>query len=131
MELLWVFTQALGFGGAFLIANTVLAAYKPNFRSPGLEAIAPFLSSLATILGTLVLAGAVYLPVDIARPAWPHTRIYVAPAVMAGCIVALYVLISSGNLATPVVTGFGLLAISGSLKRLIPGDVPKPPDNSK
>src|SRR5229473_712921 len=78
LELLWLFTEAIGYGGAALIGYTVLAAYKPTFRSPGLDAITPFVSSLATILGTLFLAGAVYLPVSAARPAWPHSRHYTA-----------------------------------------------------
>jgi hypothetical protein len=127
LELLWLFTQAIGFGGASLIGYTILAAYKPIFRSPGLDGITPFLSSLATILGTLFLAGSVYLPLSTPRLAWPHSRYYIAWVVVAGCILALYFLITSGTLPAPVVTGFGLLAISGGLKRLMPADIPRPP----
>ena len=129
MELLWIFTHAIGFGGAFLIGYTVWAAQNPQDRWLALEAVAPFWSSVATILGTLILAGSVYLPSDTARRAWPHSRYYIAPAVVVGCMVALYFLIKAHNLPPPVVTGFGLLAISGSLKRLIPGDVPIPPSS--
>src|SRR5437899_12865637 len=91
-ELLWLFAEAICFGGAGMIGYTVLVAYKPIFRSAGLDAITPFLSSLATILGTLFLAGAVYLPASTSRPAWPHSRHYTAWVVIASCIVALYFL---------------------------------------
>lgn len=125
-ELLWIFTEVIGYGGGGLIGYTVLVAYFPTFRSPGLDAVAPFVSSLATILGTMFLAGAVYLPVR-SRPAWPHSRHYIAWVVIAGCMLAFYFLIAAHTLPSQVTTGFGLLAISGSLKRLIPADVPRPP----
>ncbi len=124
---IWVFTEFIGFGGAGLIGYTVLVAYKPIFRSAGLDALTPFLSSLATIFGTLFLAAAVYLPASTPRPAWPHSRHYIAPVVIASCTLALYFLFTSHILPSPVVTGFGLLAISGGLNRLMPRGIPRPP----
>lgn len=116
--LLWLFSEALGWFGAALIGYSIIVVYTQPW--PPIEAVAQFGSSLLTVLGTLVTVGAIYLPGASARPPWTHSRKVVAPVVITACVVALYFLIRLRHLPPVLVSGFGLLAISGGLKRLLP-----------
>ncbi|HEY2975863.1 MAG TPA: hypothetical protein VGJ48_25335 [Pyrinomonadaceae bacterium] len=117
MRLLWLFSELLGYAGGALILYGIVAA-RANAFWPPVEQIAAFSSSLLTILGALVTAGSIYL--HGTRPPWKHSRSIVAPVVIGSCVAAIYFLYRLGQLPPVVVSGFGLLAISGGLKRLLP-----------
>jgi hypothetical protein len=126
LELVWLFTEALGYTGILLIGYSVYAIHTEPW--PPLERVAGFVSALLTLIGTIVTAAGIYAPGPGIHPPWWHTRVFVSPAIIAGCFIALYVLVHSGKLPPVVVSGFGLLAISGGLKRIFPG--PRAPEVS-
>jgi hypothetical protein len=121
VSLFWVVSEGLGWCGLVLIAYGFFAAYTQPW--PPLEAIAPFTSSLLTILGALLTAAAIYIPHNVSRPPWQHSMRLIAPIVMIGCAVAIFILFRVRTLPPAVVSGFGLLAISGGLKRSIPANL--------
>jgi hypothetical protein len=115
---IWLFLMGLGFIGALLIVYSFYGEWTGE-RLPTVEKWAPFLSAFLTLLGTLVTAGSVYFPTTI-RPPYRPNKIIVSPLVMLGSITAIILLFNNGQLPAILVSGFGLLAISGALLRLAP-----------
>jgi hypothetical protein len=114
---LWGFTEFLGWAGAFLVVYALIT-WMTSEPWPVVERHAPFISSLLTLLGTALTAASVYFHSPKARAPWHHSK-YVALVVIVSALVAIAVLIMSGKLSQVAVSGFGMLAIAGGLKRLL------------
>lgn len=121
MATFWIFSQILGWFGAFLVIYSLVAQASSAWEP--LERTAPFLSSALTILGVLVTTAAVYLPPIPYCPPWRMSRWLVAPLVMLGCVVAVYLLVKNGSLPLVLVNGFAMLGLSGGLLRILQIDV--------
>lgn len=117
-DLAFLFTNGLGFAGVIFIVYGIVSRYTTGWVP--LEQKAQFLSSLLTLLGTIVTALSIYLPVTAARAPWPHSRYLVSPIVVVSCISAIWFLLRFKVLPPMLINGFALLAISGGLKRLFP-----------
>lgn len=117
-DMAFIFTEGLGFAGAILIGYTLVSRYTSVWEP--LERVAAFLSALLTILGALVTALSIYLPITVTHAPWPYSRYFVSPVVVASCVAALWFLIRFKTLPPILINGFALLAISGGLKRLLP-----------
>ena len=118
--LVWVFSEFLGYAGGLLILYSVIAGYTKQIWPP-VEQIAQLASSFLTIVGAMVTAGSIYLPpLTTLRPPWTHSRYVVSPLVILASLVAIYFLCTLRQLPPVLVGGFGLLAISGGIKRLLP-----------
>jgi|ERR1035438_7205475 hypothetical protein len=74
LQLLWIFTEGLGFFGLFLICYSIAVLYVRPW--PWLEGAATFLSSFLTIFGAIVTVASVYLPQAESHPAWWHSRVF-------------------------------------------------------
>ena len=114
---LWGFTEFLGWVGAFLVVYALIT-WMTSEPWPVVERHAPFISSLLTLLGTALTAASVYFHSSKARAPWHHSK-YVALVVIVSALVAIAVLTRSGKLSQVAVSGFGMLAIAGGLKRLL------------
>ena len=123
LHVIWLFTEGLGWIALVLIAYSGIAAYLAEPWKP-VEKYAETFSAMLTLVGTLITAAAIYVPQSEARPAWWHSRVVVAPLVIAACTTALFLLFRAGHLPPTLINGFSLLAISGGLKRMLPSDVP-------
>jgi len=116
---IWSFTELLGYtGGLFVIYSIV--SWMANDPWPLIERYAPFFSSLLTLLGTTLTAGSVYFRLPSQRAPWRHSKYLYSPIVIVSSVVAIGVLLSVGQLSQVAISGFGMLAISGGLKRLLP-----------
>jgi hypothetical protein len=115
---IWIFTEVLGWGGAFLAVYVPVSALTRD-KWMLIERWAPVASATLTLLGAVVTAILVYLPPMEMRAAWEWSRKLVAPLVIVGAIVSLGFLIVRHDLPPVLVSAFGLLAISGSVKRLL------------
>ena len=114
----WWFTELLGWTGAILIGYTALT-WATGDPWPLVERHAPFISSLLTLVGTTLTAASVYFHSSRARAPWHHSRYVASPIVIVGTVIAIVILVKSGDLSQVAVSGFGMLAIAGGLKRLL------------
>ena len=114
---LWAFTEFMGWTGALLVLYAVIT-WATNEPWPVVERYAPFISSLLTLIGTVLTAATVFFHSPIARAPWHHSK-YIAMLVITFAAVAIATLVVSGDLSQVAVSGFGMLAIAGGLKRLL------------
>ncbi len=115
--LVWVI-NIIGMSGIFLIAYAMIV-YWTGSSWPILERIARIASQALTLIGTVIIAVSVYLPQNT-RPPDAFSRCVSAPIVLVAALSAFIVLVVWTNDLPPhLVNGFALLAISGSLFRLI------------
>jgi hypothetical protein len=116
--LAWAFSEFLGAAGAALILYSLIAYATQPW--PPIEERAQFASAILTLVGALLTAASIYFHSASIRPPWKHSRYLVAPVVIASCLFCLYLLKKNGALSPTLVNGFGMLAISGGLKRVLP-----------
>lgn len=115
---LWWFTELLGWAGALLVVYTLIT-WVTSEPWPVVERHAPFISSLLTLFGTALTAASVYFHSPKVRAPWRHSKYAASPIVIISSVVAIAILITSGRLSQVAVSGFGMLAIAGGLKRLL------------
>lgn len=115
---LWWFTELLGWAGALLIVYTLIT-WATGEPWPVVERHAPFISSLLTLIGTALTAASVYFHSSKPRAPWRHSKYVASPIVIVASVAAIAILIMSGQLSQVSVSGFGMLAIAGGLKRLL------------
>lgn len=115
---LWLFSELLGYAAPFLILYSIIAHYVGEPWRP-IEKWASFISSVLTLFGAAATAVSVYFYSSVPKPSEHSTRI-VAPIVIASSMIALWFLFSKGTLSPVLVSAFGLLAIAGAIKRLLP-----------
>ena len=119
MRMIWLFAQFLGWLGAIFVCYSVIAAFTTSW--PPIEEYAAFVSALLTITGAVVTAASIYLVRRTSpRPAWVTSRFVTAPVVICGGLLAIVALFRAGHISPVLVDGFSLLAVSGSLFRLLP-----------
>lgn len=116
-KLTWIFSEVLGWGGAALIFYSIIVTIWPDEKWMLMERPAEIVSTLLTLVGALVTAGSAYIKQTRVRQAWEWSTKIAAPVVIGGCIISIGFLIVFHQLPPVLVSGFGLLAISGSLKR--------------
>jgi predicted membrane channel-forming protein YqfA (hemolysin III family) len=115
---LWWFTELLGWTGALLVLYTLIT-WATNEPWPVVERHAPFISSLLTLIGTALTAASVYFHSSKVRTPWRHSKYVASPIVIISSVAAIAILLVSGKLSQVSVSGFGMLAIAGGLKRLL------------
>jgi|SRR6185369_5321643 len=114
---MWLFTELLGWTGGVLLLYAVIVSQTKESWAP-IERWASPLSAFLTLVGTAIPAAAIYFHSDSPRRPWISSKWIVSPIVMLSCVVGI-VLLCQGRLSQVSVTAFGLLAISGGLKRLL------------
>jgi hypothetical protein len=114
----WLFTEFLGYAALVLILYSLISSRVGEAWRP-VERWATFVSSLLTLLGTFVTAASVYFGSYVVNPR-KHSKFFVAPVVIISSLVAVFFLLIQGSLSQTLVNAFGLLAIAGALKRLLP-----------
>lgn len=112
----WLLSEFMGYAGGMFVIYSVVAERSEAVRR--LETAATFSSSLLTLVGTGLVAASIWLPQTRRRP-WGHSY-PIAVAVIVCCVAAVYFPFEEGELPQVLITGFGLLGISGGLKRLLP-----------
>jgi hypothetical protein len=115
---IWWFTEGLGWSGLGCVGYTLISSY--TTRWPAIELTANFLSTLLTLLGTLLTVLSIYLPTSKMRPPFRHSKTTVGPIVIAIVLTCLVELLVRRQLPMVLVSGIGLLGISGVLKRMLP-----------
>lgn len=115
---LWWFTELLGWAGALLVVYTLIT-WATSEPWPVVERHAPFISSLLTLIGTALTAASVYFHSSKPRAPWRHSKYVASPIVIFSSVAAIAILLVSGQLSQVSVSGFGMLAIAGGLKRLL------------
>ncbi len=126
MRVIWLFAQFLGWLGAIFVCYSVIAAFTTSW--PPIEEYAAFASALLTITGAVVTAASIYLVQGTSRPAWVTSRFVAAPVVICAGLLAIAALFRTGHISPVLVDGFSLLAVSGSLFRLLPYRDPEASD---
>jgi predicted permease len=118
-QLLVIGIHILGFAGMFLILYGIMTETDSKSKWVVLEDFVESISVYATLVGTLLTAGSIYFP-ENTRPPYPVSLIFVAPSIIiAVCITLYFALIKSSRIPPHVINGFSLLAMSGSLFRLL------------
>lgn len=107
----------LGWSGATFIGYGLIASATAE-PWPVVERIALPLSSGLTIVGAVVTAALIYIPLSEEHPPDLFSRALTAPATILGGVVALAVLLSTGTLPPVLVNGFALLGLAGGLLRI-------------
>lgn len=115
---LWWFTELLGWAGALLVVYTLIT-WATGEPWPVVERHAPFISSLLTLTGTALTAASVYFHSSKPRAPWHHSKYVASPIVIVSSVSAIVILVMTGRLSQVSVSGFGMLAIAGGLKRLL------------
>lgn len=121
LALWWVATYGLGYFGAALVVYSLIAAVTVPWVP--VEKWARFASDFLTVVGVLITAASIYLPVGPEQPPWRASRWVIAPLVMITCIGAAAVCFVEGLLPPVFVNGLALLGLSGALQRMVPIDV--------
>ena len=114
---IWLFTELLGWTGRLLVVYAFIVSQTEESWAP-IERWAFPLSAFLTLLGTAITAAAIYFHSETPRRPWTSSKWIVSPIVILSCIIGI-VLLFQGKLSQVSVTAFGLLAISGGLKRLL------------
>jgi hypothetical protein len=118
--IVWLFSELLGYAAPCLILYAIIADYVGEPWRP-IEKWASFISAALTLLGTIATAASVYFYSNVPAPKpREHSTRIVAPIVIASALIALGFLVIRGDLSGVLVSAFGLLAISGAIKRLLP-----------
>ena len=116
--LIHLFTDASGWCGVVCVGYGLWASYTTPWAP--LEEWAPSISAALTLIGTIITAASVYVPMETVRRPWLLSKRMYAPMVIVACLVALAGLVTRGHLPPVMVNGFALLAIAGGLKRMLP-----------
>ena len=113
------FFNFMGYAGIVFIIYGVVSEVA-NIPWPPLEKFMNVLSSLLTLVGTVLMAGTVYIWSRQPHPPEKFSLYVSAPIVIATAVIAIFFLLWKQQLPTSVVNGFALLAMAGALFRIQP-----------
>ena len=116
---IWLSCTILGGIGGSLVLYATIASFTGKQWEP-VEAAAPFLSSLLTLVGAILVAASVYLFSPNPRPPWKVHRTFTSPGIILCSTIAIWFLFRHGVLPQTLVSGFALIAIAGGVLRSLP-----------
>jgi len=110
------FAIFIGYFGILLVVYGTLGIYWA-VDYPTLERLAVFASSLLTVLGAILTAVGIYLPLN-KKPPELFSLYISAPTVIACGVLAIVYLVVQGSIPSHIVNGFALMAIAGAIFRI-------------
>ena len=120
---IWLFAMCIGPIGLVLVVYGFLAFHFEPWDP--LEQVAPWISGILTLLGTIGIAGSVYFYNPISRPPLALSKRLISPFVILICVLTMAWIIYYRHLPSSITSGFALIAISGGLLRSHLGRAPQ------